>query len=280
MRHLIAILTSLVLAQPLSAQRILNDAWHDLKYGALDIGYIWTSPLRMQSRDLPTIGGLAAASALTMVYDDEIQAWIRNNPEGFFVESLSQFRKGKPGEDLGDIWFFIRMSGPIWLVGLLVDSQTLREGAMGCASAGIAQTLARRNVVYNLVKRTRPDSAQGPYEFDVPGSKTWKYRSFYGGHAANAATCISYLNNRFNLSVLEPVLYTAALGTGLARIVDGAHWSSDTVIGLAVGYAVGKGVASRMKSRARKGIGEEGSGWPELSLDAGPPFSISWHYRF
>lgn len=279
MRKLVAIALLLV-AQPVPAQRVLNDAWHDLKYGALDIGYIWTSPLRLNTRDLPALGGVAAASAITMVYDDEIQAWIRNHPNGLFVESLSGFREDRPGEKLGDIWVFIRFSAPVWLAGVLVDSRTLREAGMGCASAGIAQTVARRNVLYNLVKRTRPDSSRGPYEFDVPGSSEWKYRSFYGGHAANAMTCIAYLNNRFDLGYLEPVLYAAAIGTGLGRIVDGAHWSSDTVIGLAVGYAVGKGVATRMKARARKAGDSDGAGGLELSLQVGPPTSIGLQYRF
>lgn len=246
------ILAALVLvAQPLSGQRVLDDAWYDLKHGALDIGYIWTFPLHAKTRDLPAIGALAGATALTLVYDDEIQAWLRNNPNSLPVDLVEPFRMGHEAVRLGDIWTFIRYSGALWVVGVVADSRTLREGGMGCVSAGVAQTLARRTVLYNLVKRTRPDSAKGPYEFDVPGSKIWKYRSFYGGHAANAMTCISFLNSRFDLSLLEPVLYATAIGVGVGRIVDGAHWSSDTLVGLVAGYAAGRTVALRMKSRAR-----------------------------
>lgn len=241
-----------IFAEPVRAQRIVDQAWHDLKHGALDIGFVWSAPARIKTRDLPAIGVVGAISGVTLIYDDELQAWLDDHPKSLPVEMLRPFRMGNPGEELGDIWFFIRGSVPVWLIGLILDSQTLREGAMGCASAGVAQTFFRRFGVYNAIARTRPDSARGPYEIDVPGKDEWKHKSFYGGHAANAMTCISYLNNRFDMGLLEPVLYAAALGTGLARIVDGAHWSSDTVVGIAAGYAFGRAVALRMKARAGK----------------------------
>jgi membrane-associated phospholipid phosphatase len=248
-RWFILALGSSLTATPAAAQSILRNAWSDVKHGALDIGYVWTAPLHTSRRDLEGLGLAVGATGIAFAFDDNLQDWLRAHPNSLPVDAVSWFREGKDGEELGDIWMFIRGSGALWLVGLATGSETLREAASGCAAAGVAQTLPRRLVMYNLVQRTRPRFTDDPYRFDVPGTQTWAQRSFYGGHAANAMTCIAFWNHRFNLGVAEPILYAAALATAVARTVDEAHWTSDTVIGVIAGYAVGKAVAQRQKSR-------------------------------
>ena len=66
-------------------------------------------------------------------------------------------------------------------------------------------------------------------------------------------TCATVWNQRFDLGVGEPVLYVVATGIALGRTVDGAHWTSDTVAGLIVGYAIGTLVAERQKARVADG---------------------------
>lgn len=62
-------------------------------------------------------------------------------------------------------------------------------------------------------------------------------------------SCAAYFNQRFDLGVAGPAVYALASGIGLARIVDGAHGTSDTFVGMAYGYAVGRGVAQRVLER-------------------------------
>jgi hypothetical protein len=62
-------------------------------------------------------------------------------------------------------------------------------------------------------------------------------------------SCVSFWANRFEMGVAEPALYAAALGAGWARVLDGAHWPSDTVFGEVYGWAIGKGVADRYLQR-------------------------------
>jgi membrane-associated phospholipid phosphatase len=282
MKRTIALLAGLSLAPlPVGAQRILHNAWSDVKTGLTDVGYVWTAPLHMSKRDLNGLAVVAGTTAVALAFDDNLQDWLRAHPESVPVEAVSWFREDRGGEELGDIWMFIRGSGVIWLVGLATGSETLRDAATGCVAAGIAQTLPRRLVLYNLVKRTRPRFTDDPYRFDVPGSKVWDHRSFYGGHGSNAMTCIAFWNNRFDLGIAEPVLYAAAIATGVARTVDEAHWSSDTVLGLAVGYAIGRTVAIRQKNRNRQANDKsDRPGGLQIGVLPDSRLSVGWRVTF
>lgn len=230
-------------AAPVSAQRLLKDAGSDLKRGASDVLHVWTAPAHMQKRDLHGLAVVAGVGGMLLLTDGQIQDWVDDNPSSAVVGALRPFREEQPLEEIGDIWYTFRYSAAAWVVGLAVDSETMREAAMGCMAAGVAQAVPRRYVLYESIARTRPRFTDDPYEFAVPGENEWSRRSFPGGHAANAFTCISYLGNRYELGVFEPLLYAAATGAALARVPDGAHWASDSWLGIALGYAVGRAVA-------------------------------------
>jgi membrane-associated phospholipid phosphatase len=62
-------------------------------------------------------------------------------------------------------------------------------------------------------------------------------------------SCVSYWSHRFDLGVAQPVPYAIAALIGFARVVDGAHWTSDTLLGMSWGFAVGKAVAAESRDR-------------------------------
>jgi hypothetical protein len=51
------------------------------------------------------------------------------------------------------------------------------------------------------------------------------------------------------MGVLEPVLYASAVGISLSRMKDRRHWASDTWVGMAAGYAMGRSVSARYARR-------------------------------
>ena len=272
--------SALIWGTPAEAQRVLRDAWQDLKTGASDIAFTWSAPVRLHSRDLPALGGVLGVTGATMFYDANLQAWLDDHPESLPVKLVGWAREGKFMEGMGDIWLFIRFSGAAWVVGLLVDSETVRDAAVGCATAGMAQTFPRRVVLYSLVARTRPSYTRDAHDWDVPGSKEWSRRSFFGGHAGNAITCVTYWSTRYDLGWFEPLGYAVAIGVGFARTVDGAHWTSDTILGLAYSYAIARTFALRSKARARA---ESASGQPSPQpfLDyRDDKLYAGWQFRF
>jgi membrane-associated phospholipid phosphatase len=65
--------------------------------------------------------------------------------------------------------------------------------------------------------------------------------SFPSGHAAIAATAVCLLAPHVPVAA-RVLLFAAAVGTGLARISQGAHHPVDAVAGTALGVAIGSGL--------------------------------------
>ena len=146
--------------------------------------------------------------------------------------------------------FLVPLSAALYASGHVFDSDDLKDAGIGCFTTNLATTLTRVSVSL-LVGRLRPRYDGGAFVVEpLGGMSGWVMRSFPGGHAANAMSCASYFNNRFDLGIAEPLIWATAAGVGLARIPDEAHWSSDTFAGMAYGHAVGKGVAGRFQARA------------------------------
>ncbi|HEY7394887.1 MAG TPA: phosphatase PAP2 family protein, partial [Gemmatimonadaceae bacterium] len=108
-----------------------------------------------------------------------------------------------------------------------------------------------RKGTYLIVGRERPDtSPNDPNRWQVPGDwNDWQEHSFVAGHFANAMSCATYWNERFNLGWWGVPVYALAGAIGVGRLADGGHWTSDTVLGGILGYAVGREVARRSLER-------------------------------
>ena len=186
-------------------------------------------------------------AVLVYAADRPIQDWVRRHPSALPVRALAPFREGAPLIALGSAQTLMLGSAALYVPGLLFDERKLREAGLGCAAAVEAGSVAR-HVAYGLVSRPRPAVTGDPTDWALGGGD-WNHRSFWGGHGANLMTCSTFLATRFHLSVLEPVLYAAAVGVALGRVADLAHWPSDTFVGLVAGYAIGRLEARRVLDR-------------------------------
>jgi PAP2 superfamily protein len=145
----------------------------------------------------------------------------------------------------------IPISAVLLASGMVSDNRKLREAGWGCLSASQASA-SIRGVLYEVVSRERPVIADGDqYAVTTPGGD-WNHHSFFAGHAANAWSCVTFWNTRFHLGLLEPVLYAGATGITFSRMKDRRHWASDTWVGIAAGYAMGRSVAARYAQRESK----------------------------
>ena len=134
---------------------------------------------------------------------------------------------------------------------MMSDNRKLREAGWGCLSGWQASSSIRA-LMYATISRERPSLDNGnQYAIKTPGGE-WNYHSFFGGHAANAWACTTFWNSRFHMGLLEPVLYAGAAGITFGRMKDRRHWGSDTWVGIAAGYAMGRSVAARYARRESK----------------------------
>ncbi len=273
------------------AQSVAQSFGTHLKNSAGDVWGVWTSPVRADKSDwliaLGTIGGSAALSVL----DDDLDRWIVKHQNSSAWGPLKEVREG--GHAFSGKYITPVALGAL-VVAMATNNQRLQEGLFGCLSSYASTSIVRNYVFYPLVARTRPDSSRGEPEppgasdgdqFDIgfPGSSKWGEHSLPAGHVANIAACASFLGNRFSMGLAEPVVYAVAAGVGVGRLVDRRHWLSDTVLGMAFGYAAGREVALRSSRREQKSTGSMARKGAAEGLSIRPSsggVTVSWQRTF
>ena len=219
-----------------------------------DVGWVLAAPARLDAKDLPAVAGVLGATALLSLADDDIDRWIVRDSSSLLLRALRPVREGarfQPGE-LPTGTRLPMISAGMYLIGLAARKPGLREAGLGCISAWSASGIVRYSL-YLTMHRQRPDSSRGDQYNIGLGGRSWEYQSFFGGHMANAMACSTFWSERFDLGAGEPALYLFAGAVGLSRMADRRHWASDTFLGAAFGYAVGRSVAARSLRRAARG---------------------------
>jgi membrane-associated phospholipid phosphatase len=246
-RSVVIALAALAIARLSPAQSVGNMLKDDFKNAGKDVLSIWGAPFDASGRDWATAAGAFALFGVSMFADQEVSDWaVRNEATGVF-KAIKPLRRGGV---LFSGKYVVPPVAAMYVVGIVIKNQGMRDFVTGCMSSWGAQSIARRGTAF-LFGRARPDTfPNDPQHWKLGGGYgNWQMRSFPAGHFANAMSCATFASERFELGVAEPVLYAVAAGVGLGRFADEAHWFSDTVIGGILGYAVGKEVARRSLSR-------------------------------
>lgn len=247
---------------PAGAQSVGRMVESDVRNGVGDIVGVWVSPFHAQGRDWLSAAALVGLSAAVSPLDDDVDRYMVDHARSNSWSVLKELREGGlafSGKTITPV-----VAG-LYVVGVVTKSRAIRDGVWGCLASYTAGSVARNYVFYQVIGRQRPDSSrrhdngyvapparQGDqYDFQL-GPKKWGMHSLPAGHVANVMSCASFLGNRFHMGYAEPIPYLVALGVGAGRIVDRRHWTSDTVIGMIFGYAVGKEVAKRSLRRAEE----------------------------
>lgn len=244
---------------PAGAQSALEILWADLGNVPGDLLHVWSAPARIGSDDLPPLAMFTGGTLLVAANDAAIEEWVDAHEGTAAIAALEPFRSEHALlSELGRNHIIMRGMAAGYALGLIGGWDWLREASFGCALGNTANGLVRK-VAYRTVTRLRPSASDDPYSFDVPGGE-WEAHSFFGGHAANAFTCASFFAHRWDLGAAEPVVWALASGVALARVPEDAHWASDTLIGIAFGYFVGRTIAERYAARGAETGGDEASG--------------------
>jgi hypothetical protein len=243
---------SLTVATTAPAQVTFNTTGRELKDAVMDVFYIWTSPLRAKPRDVIGAIGVTAGAVALWPEDDQIDSWIVRHPNAAVVRAFTPWDENHPTiGDLSTGQRLLPISVALIIPGMIADNRKLREAGWGCLSGWQASSTIRQ-VMYATISRERPSLNNGnQYAIKTPGGE-WDYHSFFAGHTANAWACTTFWNTRFHMGLLEPVLYAGAAGITFSRMKDRRHWASDTWVGIAAGYAMGRTVAGRYARREAK----------------------------
>ncbi|MEO5567923.1 MAG: phosphatase PAP2 family protein [Gemmatimonadaceae bacterium] len=259
---IVALAPSLLPAQ--SVGRMLET---DFRNFGGDVWAVWTSPFRAGPKDWLTAGLIIGASAAASPLDDDIDRWMVRHKDNFAGGSLKELREG--GLAFSGKYITPVAAGAL-VYALATKNTKIQEGIFGCLASYASGSVVRNYVIYPLISRRRPSPRDEPpsapavqgdqYQFEVPGEFNNKgQHSLPAGHAANIISCASFLNNRFEMGFVEPALYLVSAGVGVGRLADRRHWNSDTMVGMAFGYAIGRQIAHRSLNRAMNTQGGVGS---------------------
>ena len=273
MRPIGAFLAALLSAPALvRAQTIPKDFVYDVKHGALDILTVWASPFHGSLHKYEVAVASLGVVALSSLEDDNVAAWVRGHPNAGAFKLIEPWRErsGLSFVNSGSGAWHPKGALAVYTIGLFVRSPAIRDLGMGCLSASEAHA-AVRTVVYATVARERPlfsepvngvqvERPGNPYDFKVPGSSNWFGNSFFSGHVTSITSCVTFINTRFHLGYVEPVLWAFDAGLALGRVADQRHYTSDILLGALLGYSIGKLVGERSLKRAERKANDASSG--------------------
>lgn len=191
---------------------------------------IVTSPLGWQKDDYLKIGIVLGGTALAYTLDEDIREWTQENQSNF---GDNLFKVTRPfGEGLPTALFFT--------YGLLAkDQKSLNTGWMTLEAMGGA--IGVTFMMKYVFTRSRPYTNNGNSDWLHGNGSSRDFRSFPSAHSASAFSVATVIASNYSESKWIPELsYTLAALTAVSRIYDDEHWTSDVILGSAIGYFTGK----------------------------------------
>ncbi len=202
--------------------------WQMLQYdgGSIlrGVGYAYSAPLRWDTADWITLGGVVAGTGIMWATDESTSDYFTNQGHDVpqWVKEVG-FRFGKPLPNYG-------ITGGIYAVGILTKNEKIRRTGVllisSATAAGVLQT-----VLKSAVGRARPTAGVGAASFK-PFSGDEKFHSFPSGHAILSFTTAYAISKQFESPWIKGGIWAVGMVTPVSRLWAGAHWLSDVGIGM------------------------------------------------
>ena len=200
-----------------------------LKDVAQDQAGIWTSPLRVQSRDSFWLVPFAGATAVAIHYDARAQQELGINRSRIDTSNnVSLF---------GSSYATLAEGGALYVVGRLRHSAHLAEtGRLG------AEAIIDANLVAEALKlatnRERPDEGNGTGGFWPQGTRKLS-DSFPSGHAISSWALARVIASEYPNKPTQIGIYAFATAISVSRVTARKHFPSDALVGSVFGYLIG-----------------------------------------
>jgi len=196
---------------------------------------IWTAPFHVNRKDRVWALPLTGAALTLWATDRQTEAELMEHGD-----NLQRFRVSRKFSETGSVYATGTLAGTFYLVGHLTHNARARETGILAAEA-----LVNGAIVGSALKlasqRQRPPVDNGSGEFFDGGS------SFPSGHAINAWSVATILAREYgkDRTALKIALYGTAAAVSITRYTGRKHFLSDTLIGSAIGYGIGRFVYDR-----------------------------------
>lgn len=193
-------------------------------------------PIHWDKNDLANLTLISGATAFVMLYDSDIDQWIRTNHN----KGLNSFSRNVIGP-FGSGLYSLPIAGGLYVVGVAMKEPYDKEMAglmlkAFVSGAGLATTTKI------ISGRQRPGDFSGANTpvFDGPGLNDKS--SFVSRHTCIAFSMATVLSMGYaDVKPWVPaVAYTLSALVAASRTYENKHWASDAVAGACLGYVSGR----------------------------------------
>jgi membrane-associated phospholipid phosphatase len=198
--------------------------------GQDDIG-IFTSPARLQRRDLRWMLPVGAAFGLAMAYDAQAQQTLGTHPS--LQSNMNTF------SEFGSFYASGAEGAGFYFAGLATKNPKLAEtGRLG------AEAVIDSGTVTLLIKlasnRHRPLQGNGQGHFWADGSSHWEWdSSFPSDHATASMALARIIAGEYPHWYVQAAAYGFAESISLGRVLAKQHFPSDVILGQTIGFLTG-----------------------------------------
>jgi hypothetical protein len=190
---------------------------------------IWTSPAHLKIRDLEWLVPLAAGTGLAIATDQSAMNHVVSKNADF----------NKKNTDLSSVMIGGFFAAPVALYGLghFKQSPHAREAGILTGEAMIDGVVIEQGMKL-IFWRERPalNNASGHFFKSDAGINS----SFPSAHSAMAWSAAAELAGEYPSRWTQLLIYSAATGISLSRVMGQQHFPSDVLVGSAAGWLVGR----------------------------------------
>jgi len=215
-----------------------------IKSALQDQGKIWTSPLRINKKDLLFWVPVITATALSIKYDEKIYSDIKDyqSKHKWISDVSPHITYG------GDNHFVLYSCGVFYLSGMIFkDNKAKKTSLMALQAVAHAGLVVEIGKMLTCRQRPSVDDGKDYWNWFPASLKKSKgelqsnYDAFPSGHTIAAWSLATVIARQYkNIKIVPPIAYTYATCVGLSRITEDTHWLSDVILGASLGYSIGK----------------------------------------
>ncbi len=196
------------------------------------------SPAKLGKCDLPWLLPLVAAAAATLATDTRVMRGTVSHDPGFNSSNATS----------SDVIRGAFIGGPVLLFGLGEIGHTNHEREAGLlAGEAMVNGYVTSEAVKYITLRERPylQNARGHFFQSDAASDP----SFVSGHAIVAWSSAAALAGEYSKPWQQAVLYSAAAGLSVNRVLAQQHFPTDVLLGAASGWLIGHYVYRKNHAR-------------------------------
>jgi hypothetical protein len=230
-------------------------------------GHVLASPFRWHGKDWLKFGSVLAGTFAVSFLDEEVNEFFLRN------HSKTADKLADVGVEYGEPRTVVILTGGLYAIGLLADSEWLRESCV-ILSASLLPSGGIQTATKIATGRARPHVGIGHDQFD-PFRGEEAYYSFFSGHVLVTMTTSHIFARRIHHPLPKIVLYSLGTLGGLARFYNEDHWLSDVLLGSTLAIVSVNSVSKWLAAKeADDAVG--GLQWHLAPYAHGVKLSLSW----